>query len=203
MAASGASADPQVCIALNQTELQAGHSVYLFSSEFGVVDPASRDAALQEWEKYAESRGFESTGCDPRGYKEELAALPGDAKVLSSDWKPSRDAVLAGALAISAGKRNFRNASACVQNISEAIANHCEYPVKVGFCFGDTMSGSGDAFDKTCRAQNFGTTQMLAAGAEEKVGTYHYVYYFACEAPAEPQHMYFDGNGVSGVCSAP
>jgi hypothetical protein len=65
------------------------------------------------------------------------------------------------------------------------------------------MSGNGDSFDKTCTAQKFGMLAALAAGASEKLGTYHYMYYFACEAPAKPTALTFEGSTVSGVCSAP
>jgi hypothetical protein len=193
----------ETCVAIDQAQMKAGKSVYLLSSEFPIVDPASRDAAVSEWTKYATGRGFDSVGCDPNSYHDEVAGLPPDTKVVASNWKPSRGAIMAGADAIKSGKRDFRNASSCVQNVKEAVQNKCEYPVKVGFCFAEANAGNGDTFDKTCQAQNFGTTDVLPPNQEAHIGTYHYMYFFACEAPAVPQNMLFDGSGITGVCSAP
>jgi hypothetical protein len=201
--ANAEAANPETCVAIDQAEMKAGRSVYLLSSEFTIVDPASRDAAGTEWTKYATGRGFDSVGCDPNSYHDEVAGLPPDTKVVASNWKPSRGAIMAGADAIKSGKRNFRNGSSCVQNIKEAVQNKCEYPVKIGFCFAEANAGSGDTFDKTCQAQNFGTTEALPPNQEAHIGIYHYVYFFACEAPAAPQSMLFDGSGITGVCSAP
>ncbi len=191
------------CVAIDPAAMKAGKSVYLLSSEFTIYDPASRDAAVSEWTKYATSRGFESMGCDPNSYHDEVAGLPPDTKVVASNWKPSRDAIMAGADAIKSGKRNFRNASSCVQNIKQAVQNKCDYPVRIGFCFAEANAGSGDTFDKTCQAQNFGITDVLPPNQEAQIGIYRYVYFFACEAPASPQSMAFDGSGITGVCSAP
>ena len=191
------------CVAVDETAMKAGRSIYLLSSEFTIYDPASRDAAVAEWAKYAKGRGFESVGCDPNPYRDEVAALPADTKVIDSKWKPSRDAIMAGADAIKSGKRNYRNASSCVQNVKGAVQNKCGYPVEIGFCFAEANAGSGDTFDKTCQAQNFGTTGVLPPNQQANIGTYRYVYFFACEAPAAPQNMSFDGNGIIGVCSAP
>lgn len=203
-ACAGAQAETlATCVAVDQAAMKAGRSVYLLSSEFTIYDPASRDAATAEWAKYASGRGFESVGCDPSSYHDEVAALPADTKVIDSKWKPSRDAIMAGADAIKSGKRNYRNASSCVQNVKGAVQNKCGYPVQVGFCFAEANAGSGDTFDKTCQAQNFGTTGVLPPNQEADIGTYHYVYFFACEAPAAPRHMSFDGKGIIGVCSAP
>jgi len=198
-----AAATLATCVAIDQAEMKAGRSVYLLSSEFTVYDPAGRDAATTEWSKYASGRGFDSVGCDPNSYHDEVAALPPDTKVVNSKWKPSRDAVMAGADAIKSGKRNFRNASSCVSNIKEAVQNKCGYPVLIGFCFAEANAGSGDTFDKTCQAQNFGTTGVVPPNEQTHIGIYHYVYFFACEAPAAPRNMFFDGNGITGVCSAP
>jgi hypothetical protein len=193
-------ADPETCVALDSVHPEGG---YLFSAEFSTVDPQARELATQEWERYANFRGFESMGCDQRTYKEEAAGLPADSKIVNTGWKPSREALLAGALAIKSGKRNYRNGSDCLHTENEAIVNTCEYPVSVAYCFRDPMSGNGNSFDKTCTAQKFGTLLSLAAGTAEKVGTYHYVYYFACETPALPTGLSFDGNTVTGVCNAP
>ena len=110
---------------------------------------------------------------------------------------------MAGADQIKSGKRNYRNASTCVQNIADAIQNKCDYAVKVGFCFGEQNSGTGDTFDKTCQRQKFGLTNTLAPSEQTSLGIYHYVYFFACELPSEPQNMYFDGKAITGVCAAP
>jgi hypothetical protein len=201
--AGGAHADPQTCIALDTAQLKAGKTIYLFSGTFTVADPQGHDAALQEWTQYATSRGFESMGCDPREYKDEVAGVPPDAKVISSGWTPSQAAIHAGSLAFKAGKRNFRNASACVQNVPETLLNKCEYPVKIAFCFEDPMSGSGSTFDKTCSTQNFGITAPLSPGGQEQVGTYKYIYFFACEAPAAPTALRFQQKALTGVCLAP
>ena len=204
LAGAGARAETlATCVALDRGAMKVGRSVYLLSSDFTIYDPAGRDAATAEWTKYASGRGFDSMGCDPNSYHDEVAALPPDTKIVNSNWKPSRNATMAGADAIKAGKRNFRNASSCVQNINEAVRNACGYAVQIGFCFAEANAGSGDTFDKTCQAQNFGTTGVLPPNQQAKIGTYHYVYFFACEAPATPQHMLFDGNGITGVCSAP
>jgi hypothetical protein len=202
MCAAPAAADTYTatCIALNTEHLEAG---YLVSAEFPVYDPQVRDLATKDWSAFAASRGFESMGCDQHTYKEEIAALPADSKIVNTGWKPGHDTLLAGLNAIKSGKRNFRNGSDCVHSATEAITNNCGFPVSVAYCFRDTMSGNGDSFDKTCTAQKFGTLAALAAGASEKLGTYHYMYYFACEAPALPTALAFDGNVVSGVCSAP
>ena len=77
------------CVAIDPAAMKAGKSVYLLSSEFTIYDPASRDAAVSEWTKYATSRGFESMGCDPNSYHDEVAGLPPDTKVVASNWKPS------------------------------------------------------------------------------------------------------------------
>ena len=188
------------CIALNPDHLEAG---YLVSAEFPIYDPQVRDLATKEWTAFAASRGFESMGCDQHTYKDEVAALPADSKIVSTGWKPAHDTLLAGLTAIKSGKRNYRNGSDCVHSATEAITNNCEFPVSIAYCFRDTMSGSGDSFDKTCTSQKFGVLASLAAGASEKLGTYHYVFYFACEAPAQPSALTFEGNSVSGVCSAP
>jgi hypothetical protein len=193
----------QTCLALNSDALKSGHPVYMVSSEFTIYDPSSRDAAAKEWTQYAASRGFEPMGCDANTYKAEVAAIPRDTKIVNSNWKPSQGAVLAGANAIKSGKRNFRNASACIQNVQQAVENKCDYPVKIGFCFAEQNAGSGDTFDKTCQRQKFGLTAVLAPNQQTTIGTYRYVYYFACENPAEPQNMYFDGSSITGVCSAP
>jgi hypothetical protein len=193
----------ETCVAVNAAEMKAGHSVYMLSAEFTVYDPSSRDAATAEWTKYATSRGFDSMGCDSNSYKIEVAAVPQDTKIISSNWKPSRNAVMAGADQIKSGKRNYRNASTCVQNIANAIQNKCDYPVKVGFCFGEQNSGVGDTFDKTCQRQKFALTATLAPNEQSALGIYHYVYFFACELPSEPQNMFFDGSAITGVCTAP
>jgi hypothetical protein len=198
-----ASADPQTCIALKTTELKTGKTIYLFSGTFAVADPQGHEAALQEWTQYATSRGFESMGCDPRNYKDELAGVPPDANVVSSGWVPSQAAIHAGSIAFNAGKRNYANASACVQNVPEQLLNKCEYPVKIAFCFQDPMSGSGNTFDKTCSTQNFGITAQLPAGEHEQVGTYKFIYFFACQAPAAPTALRFQQNALTGVCLAP
>jgi hypothetical protein len=201
--AANAAVTQQTCVAVNAAEMKAGHSVYMLSAEFTVYDPSSRDAATTEWTKYATGRGFESMGCDSNTYKNEAAAVPPDTKIISSGWKPTRNAVMAGADQIKSGKRNYRNASLCVQNVANAIQNKCEYAVKVGFCFGELNSGSGDTFDKTCQRQKFGLTKTLAPSEQSALGIYHYVYFFACELPSEPQNMFFDGSAVTGVCAAP
>ena len=188
------------CIALNTEHLEAG---YLISSEFPIYDPQVRDLATKDWSAFAASRGFESMGCDQHTYKDEVAALPKDSKIISTGWKPGHDTLIAGLTAIKSGKRNFRNGSECVHSATEAITNNCEFPVSVAYCFRDQMSGNGDSFDKTCTAQKFGTLASLAAGASQKLGTYHYMYYFACESPALPTALNFDGNVVSGICSTP
>ena len=193
----------QTCLALNSDALKSGHPVYMVSSEFTIYDPSSRDAAAREWSQFAASKGFEPMGCDANSYKAEVAAIPKDTKVINSNWKPSQSAVMAGANAIKSGKRNYRNASLCIQNVQGAVANKCDYAVKIGFCFAEQNAGIGDTFDKTCQRQKFGYTDVLAPNQQTTIGTYHYVYYFACETPAEPQNMYFDGNGITGVCSAP
>ena len=188
------------CIALNTEHLEAG---YLISSEFPIYDPQVRDLATKDWSAFAASRGFESMGCDQHTYKDEVAALPKDSKIISTGWKPGHDTLIAGLTAIKSGKRNYRNGSECVHSATEAITNNCEFPVSVAYCFRDQMSGNGDSFDKTCTAQKFGTLASLAAGASQKLGTYHYMYYFACESPAQPTALNFDGNVVSGICSTP
>lgn len=193
----------QTCLAVDAAAMKAGRSVYVLSSEFTIYDPSSRDAAAKEWAKYAAGKGYEPMGCDANTYKAEAAAVPPDTKVISSNWKPSQQAVLAGALAIKSGRRNYRNGSACIQNVQQAVENKCDYPVKIGFCFAEQNAGSGDTFDKTCQRQKFGMTAALAPNQQTPIGTYHYVYYFACETPAQPENMYFDGTSITGVCSAP
>ncbi|MBV8799863.1 MAG: hypothetical protein JO208_08665 [Alphaproteobacteria bacterium] len=197
---AAAAAEPQTCIAINEARLDAG---YLFSAEFEVVDPQARDLAAREWEQFAQTKGFESVGCDSQHLADESAALPHDAKIIRSGWVPSHDALFAGNKGMASGKRSYRSGTECLQVTNGGLLNKCGYPVSVAYCFQEPLSGAGSSYDKTCAVQKFGNLLSLAAGATGELGTFQHVFYFACENPAAPVGMQFDGNGVSGVCTAP